>query len=205
MAGHKAWAPGEEALAVDWNGYLADQVVAQFPNAAARTAGWASPPEGAVSYLADIDKCDYYDGGAWRPVGVRRIGYVANNAGQSAIGTTYIAATGLSIAGLAIVTGRRYRFSWSFVWSKGAPDTATTCESRLALGAVGFIIARGMWVPAPGIMHTYVVQEWSATATGTYTAALQVITSAGFANIQSQAGTGSVSDAAWLAVDELGA
>ena len=67
---HKTWAIGEEVIAVDFGPIVSDQVVAQFASAAARTAGWASPPIGACSTLADHPGALYvYDGASWRSVG----------------------------------------------------------------------------------------------------------------------------------------
>ena len=51
----KTWAIGEEVIAADFNPNVADQVVAVFASAAARTAGWPAPPEGAVTYLTDTN------------------------------------------------------------------------------------------------------------------------------------------------------
>lgn len=65
MAGHKTWAVGEEALAADINGALADQVVAQFPTVAARDAGWTTPPKGATCITIDTLSVWQYDGAAW--------------------------------------------------------------------------------------------------------------------------------------------
>jgi hypothetical protein len=63
----KLWAVGEEVLAADFNNYVQQQVVAVFPNAAARTAQWAAPREGAVSYLEDADGVLWiYYAGAWK-------------------------------------------------------------------------------------------------------------------------------------------
>jgi hypothetical protein len=48
-----------------WGNTLRDRSVVPFTNAAQRTADWVSPPEGAVSYLADVDRLDVYTGAAW--------------------------------------------------------------------------------------------------------------------------------------------
>jgi hypothetical protein len=63
----KLWVVGEEVLSDDFNDYVQNQVLASFPNAAARTTQWAAPPEGAVSYLADTDSLWFYSGAAWIP------------------------------------------------------------------------------------------------------------------------------------------
>src|SRR4051812_10363336 len=48
----KTWVLGEEVLATDFNTYVQNQVVVQFPNIAARDA-WASPPVGAMCVTVD--------------------------------------------------------------------------------------------------------------------------------------------------------
>jgi hypothetical protein len=61
----KLWVIGEEVLADDFNDYVQNQIVAAFPNAAARTTQWPAPPEGAVSYLADVNTYQSFNGSAW--------------------------------------------------------------------------------------------------------------------------------------------
>jgi len=62
---HKVWQVGEEVLAADFNSYLQDQVVVQFPNVAARDT-WLSPPDGAHAYTVDTATDWVRVGGAWR-------------------------------------------------------------------------------------------------------------------------------------------
>lgn len=62
--GRKTWA--NEILAQpDLQGYLQDQVVMRFANAAARTAAIPAPTEGMVSWLDDLNRGYVYDGAAW--------------------------------------------------------------------------------------------------------------------------------------------
>lgn len=68
--GAKNWTFEEEATSSDINGYLADQVVMRFPNAAARDAafGGAGEPvlaEGMLCTLDDTDLVLRYDGSSW--------------------------------------------------------------------------------------------------------------------------------------------
>lgn len=70
MAGHKNWAIGEEVVQSDYQGYVADQIVAQYASAAARASGWPTPPAGAVSVLNDHPGVlYYYNGSAWLAMG----------------------------------------------------------------------------------------------------------------------------------------
>lgn len=68
--GAKNWTFEQEATSSDINGYLADQVVMRFPNAAARDAafGGAGEPvlaEGMVCTLDDTDLVLRYNGSSW--------------------------------------------------------------------------------------------------------------------------------------------
>lgn len=65
MAGHKTWSIGEEVVNTDFNPIIADQIVAQYASAAARNAGWVGPPEGAVTYLRDVDQLQVFNGSVW--------------------------------------------------------------------------------------------------------------------------------------------
>jgi hypothetical protein len=67
---HKDWLIGEEMIAADVNAALADQVVATFGSASTRASEWATPPDGAVSYLRDTPSVLWlYEGGAWHAYG----------------------------------------------------------------------------------------------------------------------------------------
>src|SRR5204862_160260 len=49
----KVWVVGEEVLAADFNPYVQEQVVATFPNAAARDAALTAPKPGQHVYMVD--------------------------------------------------------------------------------------------------------------------------------------------------------
>ena len=63
--GRKVFTAGEVLTAANVNGYLMDQSVMVFADAAARTTAIAAPDEGMVSYLSDTNAIEYYDGAAW--------------------------------------------------------------------------------------------------------------------------------------------
>jgi len=63
--GRKVFAANEVLTAADVNGYLMDQSVMVFADAAARTAAIAAPSEGMASYLIDTSSFEIYDGSAW--------------------------------------------------------------------------------------------------------------------------------------------
>jgi hypothetical protein len=71
--GRKVWTT--ETLSVpDMQGYLQDQTVMVFATSSARSAGVATPTEGMVSYLSDVDRLDLWTAhrvtGAmgWQPI-----------------------------------------------------------------------------------------------------------------------------------------
>ena len=61
----KTWAVGEEVLAADFNTYVQNQVVPQFPTTAARDAAWVAPPDGAVCVTTDKGAVWRRKAGAW--------------------------------------------------------------------------------------------------------------------------------------------
>lgn len=70
-AGVKVFVSGEVLTAAQVNGYLMDQVIARFANAAARDAafGGSGQPtltEGRFCYLDSTDEVQYFDGSDWQ-------------------------------------------------------------------------------------------------------------------------------------------
>lgn len=67
-AGFRTFVDGDILTAAQVNTYLMQQSVMVFATAAARTSAIAAPSEGMVTYLADNDLIEYYDGAAWQPL-----------------------------------------------------------------------------------------------------------------------------------------
>lgn len=68
--GRRTFAPGEVLTATNVMGYLQDQAVMNFANAAARgSAIGTAVSEGMVSYLADSNMIETYTGTAWQRYG----------------------------------------------------------------------------------------------------------------------------------------
>jgi len=63
--GRKVFTAGEVLAAADVNGYLMDQSVMVFADAAARTAAIAAPSEGMLTYLVDTSAYESWDGSAF--------------------------------------------------------------------------------------------------------------------------------------------
>jgi hypothetical protein len=67
--GRKVFNSGDILLASEVQGYLQDQAVMVFDDAAARGSAIPSPTEGMLTYNKDTDALELYDGSAFGPVG----------------------------------------------------------------------------------------------------------------------------------------
>lgn len=67
MSGRKTFVGGDILLASELNGFLMDQSVMVFDDAAARTTAIPSPVEGMVTYLKDTNALFTYSGSGWVP------------------------------------------------------------------------------------------------------------------------------------------
>jgi hypothetical protein len=69
MSGWKEWQIAEVVEASDFQNYVQDQVVQTYAGTAARTASLGTfVAEGMVSYLADTNALQFYNGTAWENV-----------------------------------------------------------------------------------------------------------------------------------------
>lgn len=98
--GRRTFAAGEVLTAANVMGYLQDQAVMNFAGTAARGSAIASPSEGMVSYLADNNAVEVYDGSVWKNL-ARTTGSVvqvisATYGEQTLNSTTTYANTGLT-------------------------------------------------------------------------------------------------------------
>jgi hypothetical protein len=107
---HKTWLAGEKVNAAQFNPYVQDQVVAQFPDAATRDAQWSAPPTGACCVLTTAPNVLLmWNGSAWIAATLTRYGAevtsqlsLPNNAVTAV--SNFVAASG-SPAGGAAVSG----------------------------------------------------------------------------------------------------
>jgi hypothetical protein len=68
-AGFKTFSAGSVLTATEVNTYLMQQSVMVFGGTAARGSAIASPSQGMVTYLSDLNQLQYYNGSAWVAVG----------------------------------------------------------------------------------------------------------------------------------------
>lgn len=75
-AGYKTFLVGEILEAAEVNTYLMEQSIMVFSGTAARgTAIGTAVAEGMVSYLADSDSLEVYNGTSWNAVGGGDVGF----------------------------------------------------------------------------------------------------------------------------------
>ena len=136
--GHKTWAAGESLLAVDFQPQVADQIVAVYADAAARLAGWPSPPEGAVSYLRDTDLLYTFSGSSWVSVGLAAAVSATVATGQASSSTTY---TDLATVGpvVSLVTGTKVLVTISVAFN--VPTANSTAYVAVAVSGATTIAA----------------------------------------------------------------
>jgi len=125
MSGWKSWAIGEVVEADDFQTYIQNQAVQNYAGTAARTAALGTfVAEGMVSYLADTNTLQFYNGTAWENVsspgditavtagtaltGGGSSGDVTLNVNLAAVGSSVLASpniTGTAVMANGTVTG----------------------------------------------------------------------------------------------------
>ena len=106
-SGRRVFAPGEVLTASNTMNYLMDQTVMNFAGTAARgSAIGTAVSEGMVSYLADTNAVEVYDGSAWQSVypSVANVGEIVQVVSTiktdsfSTTSQTFVDVTGLSVS-----------------------------------------------------------------------------------------------------------
>ena len=125
MSGWTQWGIGEVVEAEDFQSYIQDQVVQTYAGTAARTAALGTfVAEGMVSYLADTNTLQFYNGTTWENVsspgditaitagtaltGGGDSGDVTLNVNLAAVGSSVLASpniTGTAVIAAGTVTG----------------------------------------------------------------------------------------------------
>lgn len=131
-AGYKAFADGDVLTAAQVQTYLQDQAVMKFADSSARSAalGTAVVSEGMVSYLADTDAVEVYDGSSWSSI-------------APAAAVKQVVTTTLTTAFSASVADN----TWQDITGLAATITPTSASSTLVvavtLGMTGFFDGLG--------------------------------------------------------------
>jgi hypothetical protein len=197
---HKTWVVGEEMISTDFNPIIADQVVCAFSSAAARTAGWPSPPNGAMSYLQDSNSYWTFNGAAWVTLGPR--GYV--NALDNTTATNIPANASADLPGMLTtwtpLTGRHIKatFNVQFGLAMGTPSAVISADLTDAANTV--IKSRASQIIASAAQNTNmtVTTQHVLTTTGV------AVTLKGRATNYTPGATGVFAQAMSLIIEDLG-
>jgi hypothetical protein len=161
--GYKNWAANDILAAADLNGYLADQVVMYFANAAARTSGIASPTAGMLSYRGDGQVLEFYNGSAW----IALSSATTINASNVVNTLTSSASTSYSVAEADQGTVLRFTAAGTVTATVGTATAFTSGErvDILADGAAGVRITAGSGVTFAGagtVATSYSLPQYEA-------------------------------------------
>jgi hypothetical protein len=85
--GRKVWSAGDVLSAANLNGYVADQVVQVYAGTAARSSALnGSATEGMVTYLADFNLLDFFDGSSYTGINYRTVTSATATANTAVLG-----------------------------------------------------------------------------------------------------------------------
>jgi hypothetical protein len=179
----KTWVVGEEVLAADFNAYVQKQVVATFPNAAARTAAIPSPSAGMVTFLTDTNQMQYWTGSAW--AGTSSVLWSVVTAGeQPGISTTLTDISGLTSPPISIPANRNIEVVVDVPFNKVNPgDAAGWIQLNVDVsGQPASGMDRYEDCLAPGFITMHASRIITVPA-GSYTFTARAKTVAGYVNV----------------------
>lgn len=172
---HKVWAVGEEALAADMNSLVQEQVVATFPNAAARDAAIVAPKTGQHCYLASDGRTYVYDGLAWAalltPGTERVVGEVIRTGDSGGVGSSSVVIPGHGITitprancnyyarfGCRIApTAAACRVMLVPQGGPGAPSATQLQQWEFSIDVSSYVYLEGILNPTPPVGAPYLI------------------------------------------------
>lgn len=191
----KTWAVGEEVLAADFNTMVQRQVVATFPNAAARDAAIVAPAAGMACHLADVAGFQVYNGTTWKTQPAGLLVTTDYTATSGNVTNTATAIPTFSVTFTMPAAGRRVRVSvTSLVLQTGAAGMVRTYVRETS---TDLVVA---FTPTPAVNGYYTVtaQKIISPGAGAHTYQVWLSTDAGTVSVQG--GTGTCS----LTVEDVG-
>ena len=169
-SGFKTFNTGDILTAADVNGYLMKQAVMYFATATARSTALTAPEEGMVTYLADTNSIEYYDGAAWQPLVDQDViadkGDLIVGTGDDTVSRLAVGANDTRlVADSSTATGLKYVADTvnTVIDAKGAllAGTAADTISRLAVGTNGHVLTADS-TTSTGL-------KWAASSSGDLT------------------------------------
>jgi len=161
-----------------WGNAIRNRTVMDFTNVAERSAQWVSPPEGAMSYLRDVDRVEVFNGTAW--VDISRLsngprGEIAFVRTTSDVGITAGGIRIQFIDAVPLVNGRKYIVTAfgqvNYVGTPASPNVRIRVVPTGAVGDQGEATTIQRWTQSPmtgSPFITYsIIGRYIATATGT--------------------------------------